>query len=126
MLLQSELLHALFVNVSSWMKHFLYDARLQFEMFSTYETQLLFMDFLKLKDLISINAEETDPSDWIQVKGSLPSLPKSEEEVVEYLATLFIAFLEYLAFIIDQKVINITWLPNEWIKTALNQDKEAI
>lgn len=40
---ESNFVKTLYVNVHSWMKHFLFDRSIQFDVFSGYEIQLLFL-----------------------------------------------------------------------------------
>jgi hypothetical protein len=42
----SDLIRVLYVNINSWIKHFLYDPSIRFDMFSTFEIQLIFLNFL--------------------------------------------------------------------------------
>lgn len=51
-------LKILYRMISSWMKHFLYDAAVDFDMFSMYEIQLLFLDFLKHNKVITDDLNE--------------------------------------------------------------------
>jgi hypothetical protein len=45
-ILQDENLRILYVNCISWMKHYLYDRYARFDVFSTFESQLLLFHYL--------------------------------------------------------------------------------
>jgi hypothetical protein len=50
------------------MKNFLYDRSHKFDVFSTYEQQLLFLDFLRSQNIIEVTDDyEKSPSSWITV-----------------------------------------------------------
>jgi len=51
----SDLIRVLYVNINSWIKHFLYDPSIRFDMFSTFEIQLIFLSFLNTQNLVKIS-----------------------------------------------------------------------
>jgi len=44
-----------FIICTSWIKHYLYDSRAKFDIFSGYEAGLLFLSFLHLKGILKLN-----------------------------------------------------------------------
>ena len=100
---QNDLVKTLYVNVSSWMKHFLYDSMIKFDMFSGYETQLLFLDYLYKRNLLKLTPLDdpfynpSKPSTWLQITLTSTSDGSTDIEMdVKLLGSLFLDFLKYL------------------------------
>ena len=81
-----ERIKSLFVNVASWAKNFLYDPKIKYDMFSSYELQLLFLHFLS-KHSILHHSDSPDYSKQVISPTPNMSAPK-----------LFLDFLNFLAF----------------------------
>jgi hypothetical protein len=87
-----QFLTTLFTNVHSWMKHFLYDPSHKFDLFSSYEIQLIFLTFLNAHGLLRVSHEE---SPWLSFNSDSCTIDSSNESLE--LGRLFIDFLFYLA-----------------------------
>ena len=116
----SEFIKALYVNLHSWVKHFLYDPSIKFEVFSSYEFQLIFLSYLHRESLITVNSDELNPSEWLASR--CPEDIKSEAAKI-LLPRLFISFLKYFALELSPDSTSIAWLPEDWYRTAKMQDR---
>lgn len=116
----SELIKVLYVNLHSWCKHFLYDPSIRFDIFSSYEFQVIFLSYLHRESFISFNSDDLNPSEWL-----VSRCPKdiSSEEAKELLPRLFISFLKYFALELSPDSTNFSWLPQDWYRTAKIQDR---
>ena len=47
-----------YIICTSWIKHYLYDARAKFDIFSGYESNLIFLAFLHFKGLLKVYNED--------------------------------------------------------------------
>lgn len=128
---QSDLVKTLFINVSSWMKHFLYDAMIKFDMFSGFEVQLLFINFLHSKGHLTVTLPTDDhynpakPGTWLEAT-LLPDESQEAEGIKdkERLAQLFIDFLKYLSLELSPKVTDFSFMPAPWIEGQMNPDED--
>lgn len=90
----SVFIKVLYVNLHSWVKHFLYDPSIRFEVLSSYEFQVIFLTYLHRESLITVNSDELNPSEWL--KSRFPDDIKSEA-AKNLLPRVFISLLKYLA-----------------------------
>jgi hypothetical protein len=113
---KSELIRTLWINVHTWVKHYLYVPSINFDIFSTYELQMYFIAFLKKHDLIEIHIDSIEPCEWLSLKDV-----KSPDELL--LPKLFIQVLLDLALNLTPRETDYKeMMPKEWLKTALNPD----
>lgn len=114
---QSEGIKILFICIHSWMKHNLYDPSISFDMFSSYEIQILFLSFLQTQKLIELAEHDEElPDRWINVV--------SEEAVQANLHKLYIDFLKSLVLTLSMRETYYSSAVHpKWLKTAFNPDE---
>lgn len=70
---ESSFIKTLYLNAHSWSKNFLYDPSIKFEMFSSYEFQIVFLHFLNLNSLLKITHDEMEPTEWLKPSVTCPT-----------------------------------------------------
>ena len=64
-----------YIICTSWIKHYLYDARAKFDIFSGYESNLIFLAFLHFKGLLKVNNEDQAlPLDWLDISKPIENV----------------------------------------------------
>jgi hypothetical protein len=117
----SSFLKSLYVNFHSWVKTWLYDANVKFDMFTTYEVQVFFISFLVKKKLLKANHESEEPTEWLEMA---PDIAKTEE-VPFSLARLFIEVLLELSVGHAFRTTDYSGvMPKQWVLTAKHPIKE--
>lgn len=75
-----------YIICTSWIKHYLFDSRAKFDIFSGYESSLIFLSYLHVIGNLKLIKDVQPPSQWLTINHEIDNI-----------TDFFLDFLEFIA-----------------------------